>query len=134
MHALQHNKTNRGPVIWLAVGLALLATLSYLLIQLGALGVGDLRPAERPAVIVSVAASGYLLGGLLILARHRWLWMIGSVINALVILFFVLAYLHRPAILFSPGGLVTKMVELLLEGCLLALIVTSWHRSRHLTE
>jgi hypothetical protein len=26
------------------------------------------------------------------------------------------------------------MVELLLEGCLLALIVTSWHRSRHLTE
>lgn len=134
MNALQHNKTKRGPIIWLAVGLALLATLSYLLIQLGALGVGNLRPAEMPSVIVSVAASGYLLGGLLILARRRWLWIAGAMINALVILFFVLAYLHRPAVLFSPGGLVTKMVELLLEGCLLALIVTSWHRSRYLTE
>jgi hypothetical protein len=104
MNALQHNQTNRGPIMWLAVGLALLATLSYLLIQLGALGVGDLRPAEMPAVIVYVAASGYLLGGLLILARRRWLWMVGAVINALVILFFVLAYLHRPAVLFPQAG------------------------------
>jgi hypothetical protein len=109
----------------LAVGLALLAAISYLLIQLGVLAVGDLQPTEAPTTIVYVAAGSYLLGGLLILVRRRWLWIVGAVINGLVILFFIMMYLNRPAVLFSPGGLVTKIAQLLLEGCLLALIVTS---------
>jgi hypothetical protein len=130
MSAVRHIQTNRVGVIWLAVVLALIAALSYLMIQLGLLGVGDLQPTEGPSAIVYVAAGGYLLGGLLILARRRWLWIVGVVINALVILFFVIAYLHRPAVMFSPGGLATKAAQLLLEACLLALIVTGWHRSR----
>lgn len=130
MSIVHHIHSERGRVMWLAVGLALLAATSYLLIQEGLLGVGDLQPSERPAAIVDVAAGGYLLGGLLILACRRWLWIAGAVINALVILFFILAYLSRPAVLFSPGGLVTKIAQLLLEVCLLALIVTGWHRSR----
>ena len=76
-----------------------------------------------------VAAGGYLLGGLLILVRRRWLWIVGAVINALVILLFVMAYLNRPAVMFSPGGLITKAAQLLLEVVLLALIITGWHRS-----
>jgi len=78
---------------------------------------------------VYVAAGGYLLGGLLILVRRRWLWIVGAVINALVILLFVMAYLNRPAVMFSPGGLITKAAQLLLEVVLLALIITGWHRS-----
>jgi hypothetical protein len=123
-------KTTRVLVMWLAVGLAQFAAISYLLIQLDILGVGDLQPTARPAAIVYVAAGGYLLGGLLILVRRRWLWIVGAEINTLVILFFVMAYLHRPAVMFSPGGLATKAAQLLLEVCLLALIVTGWHRSR----
>ena len=94
-------KTTRVLVMWLAVGLAQLAAISYLLIQLDILGVGDLQPTARPAAIVYVAAGGYLLGGLLILVRRRWLWIVGAEINTLVILFFVMAYLHRPAVMFS---------------------------------
>jgi hypothetical protein len=117
--------------MWLAVALALIAALSYLMIQLGLLGVGDLQPTEGPAAIVYVAAGGYLLGGLLILVRRRWLWIVGTVINALVILFFFMAYANRPAVMFSPGGLATKAAQLLLEVSLLYLIVTGWHHAHH---
>jgi hypothetical protein len=127
---VQQTHTNLVRVMWLAVTLALIAALSYMMIQLGLLGVGDLQPTEGPPIIVYVAAGCYLLGGLLILVRRRWLWIIGAVINALVILFFVMAYLHRPVVMFSPGGLVTKAAQLLLEVSLLYLIMTGWHYSR----
>ena len=135
MSALQQKiQTNREPVMWLAVALALLAALSYLLIQFGILGVGDLQTAEGPAVIVYVAAGCYLLGGLLILLHRRWLWITGAVINAFVILFFVMAYANRPSVMFSPGGLVTKAAQLLLEVSLLYLIIAGWHHVRRLAS
>jgi hypothetical protein len=56
---------------------------------------------------------------------------VDAVINALVILFFVMAYQHRPAVMFSPGGLTTKAAQLLLEVTLLYLIMTDWWRQRH---
>jgi len=120
MGTLQHEQAKRLSVMWLAVALALVAAASYLLIQFGLLGVGDLPRTQQLAAIVFVAAGGYLLGGLLILARRRWLWMVGAVINALVILFFVAMYVNRPAVMFSAGGLATKLAQVLLEVCLLA--------------
>jgi hypothetical protein len=121
------------PLTWLAVGLSLLAAISHLLIERQLLAVGDLQAADRPTTIVLVAAACYALGGLLILVRHAWLWMVGAGVNLLVILFFVLAHLGRPAVLFSPGGLATKGAQVLLEISLLALIVMSWRR-QHSTE
>ena len=65
-------------VMWVAVALATIAALAYVMIEVGVLGVG---PAKGPAGIVYAAAGGYLLGGLLILVRRRWLWMIGATIK-----------------------------------------------------
>lgn len=130
MKIVQHTQNNRVRVLWLSVALALVAALSYLMIQMGVLGVGDLKPSEQPSAIVYMAAGCYVLGGLLILLRRRWLWNVGAVINALVILFFAMAYIHRPSVMFSTGGLVTKITQLLLEVCLLVLIVAGWHHSR----
>ena len=127
---VQQTNTHRVRVMWLAVALALIAALSYMMIQLGLLGVGDLQLTEGPPAIVYMAAGSYLLGGLLILVRRRWLWIVGAVMNALVILFFVMAYQHRPAVMFSPGGLATKAAQLLLEVSLLYLIMAGWHHSR----
>ncbi len=115
-------------IAWLAVALALLAALSYVMIGLGVLAVGDLQTAEAPATIVYVAAGSYLAGGLLILAHRRGLLIAGAVINALVLLVFFQAYQHRPAVLFSPGGLASKAAQVLLEVALLYLIVTRWPR------
>lgn len=92
--------------------LAFLTALPYLLMQFNVLGVGDLQVDGKPAGIIYVAAGCYLLGGLLILLRNRWLLLFGAFINAMVILFFFSVYQDRPAVMFSPGGLVSKRVGL----------------------
>ena len=114
----------RDRVLWADVGLAGVAALAYLLIGGGILAVGDLQQADAPPAIIFVCAGCYLLGGLLILWRRRSLWMAGAAINALVMLVFFSAYAARPAVLFSPGGLLTKAAQVLLEVGLIYLIVT----------
>lgn len=131
MVAVDQRSLNHVRVMWLAVALAVIAAVGYILIGFNILAVGDLQTGERPAMIIYVAASSYLLGGLLILLRRRWLWLVGAVINALIILFFLMAYLERPAVLFSPGGLVTKAAQLLLELSLIYLIITNWRSMHH---
>jgi hypothetical protein len=121
---------SRARLKWLAVALAGLAAGAYVLIANHILGVGDLAPSEVPAAIIYVAAGCYLLGGLLILLRWRWLWIFGAGVNALVVLIFVQSYLARPDVMFSPGGLVSKALQVLLELSLLSLIVADWRRVR----
>jgi hypothetical protein len=130
MIAIERERGFHVQVMWLAVGLALIAALSYVLIDLHVLAVGDLGADEMPSGIVYAAAGSYFLGGLLILLRRRWLWIIGAIINALVMLIFVSAYLQRPAVMFSPGGLASKAAQLLLEAGLITLIVSDWRRAR----
>jgi len=129
MITLEQQSINRMRVLWLAVGLAMVAAMTYILIGLHVLAVGDLQTAERPATIIYVAAGCYVLGGMLILLRRRWLWIVGAAINALVILFFLMAYQDRPVVLFSPGGLASKVAQLLLEVSLIYLIITGWRRA-----
>jgi hypothetical protein len=117
-------------VLWLAVTMALITALAYLLMAWNVLGVGDLQPGEEGGVIVYVAAACYLVGGLLILVQRRWLWVAGAVVNALVMLFFFMMYQDRPAVLLSPGGLASKAAQLALQGVLIYLIVTDWWRAR----
>jgi hypothetical protein len=92
---------------WLAVGLALFTALTYILIASNVLGVGDPQAGRDDGIIVYVAAGCYLVGGLLILLRNRWLLLFGALINAMVILFFFSMYQTRPEVMFSPGGFVS---------------------------
>lgn len=134
MLAVEQTNTNanRVRVMWLALALAVCAALAYVMIAQNILGVGDLRTTEGPPDIVYLAAGSYLLGGLLILLRMRWLWIAGAVMNALVMFSFAMAYAVRPAVLFSPGGLATKTAQLLLEAALIYLIATDLRRSQSL--
>lgn len=133
MSAIRHNQDNHLRTLWLAVGLAVIAGFAYVLIAQNILTVGDVQPSEGPPTIVYVAAVSYLIGGLLTLARRRWLWIFGAVINALVILFFFQLYQDRPSVLLSPGGLISKAAQILLEIVLVYLIVASWWRERRST-
>ncbi len=121
--------TNRAAALWLAFALAIVAALVYVLIAQGMMAIGDVPQAKEGIGIVYAAAGGYLLGGLLILVRRRWLWIIGAVINALVIIFFFRMYQNRPSVLLSPGGLISKAAQILLEVTLIYLILR-WRRSR----
>jgi hypothetical protein len=115
--------------MWLAVVLALIIALAYVLMALNVLGVGDLQMDEKPATIIYVAAGCYLLGGLLILLCNRWLLIFGAGINALVILFFFNLYKERPAVMFSPGSLLSKIAQILLEIALLYIMAVNWRQS-----
>ncbi len=126
-----HQTTTLPRVMCAAAALALLAAVAYVLINAGVLAVGDVPHEEGSIAIAYVAAGCYLLGGLLILLRLRWLWIFGLVMNTLVLLFFCQMYQNRPVVIFSPGGLATKIAQLLLEVSPIYLIITDWRKARH---
>ena len=122
--------TNNTRIMWTAVVLALVTSLSYVLMALNVLGVADLQVGEKPANIIFVAAGCYLLGGLLILTRNRWLLLFGVFINAMIIWFFYNTYQNRPTVMLSPGGLVSKIAQALLEVALICVIAVNWKKSK----
>lgn len=123
-------QTNSSRFTWLALGLALFTALTYILIAFNVLGVGDPQVARDGGSIIYVAAGCYLLGGLLILLRNRWLLIFGAFINFMVILFFFSMYQTRPEVMLSPGGLISKLAQILLEIVLLLVLVTNWKHSK----
>jgi hypothetical protein len=128
MKTLQHSNTTHVRIVWSAVALALCTALAYILMALNILEAGDLQVGEKPINIIFVAAGCYLLGGLLILLRNRWLLLFGAFINAMVILFFFNLYRDRPAVMFSPGGLASKSAQIMLEVALLYIVAVNWHK------
>ena len=128
MKNIQSSTTNYVRIMWAAVTLAMVTAIAYLLIAFNILGVGDLQTGEKPPAIIYVAAGCYFLGGLLILLRKRGLLIFGASINVLVILFFFKMYQSRPAVMLSPGGLVSKVAQILLEIALLYIIATNWQK------
>jgi hypothetical protein len=129
MNKIQKSKIDQV-MIWLAVALAIITAIAYVMIAQGVLGVGDLQTQNAPSGIVYAAAGCYLLGGLLILLRRRWLWIFGIFMNTLVMLAFFNMYKARPSVMFSAGGLFTKIPQILLEVTLFYLVITDWLRSR----
>lgn len=119
----------KGLIIGCVV-LAGLAALFYFLTGAGILQPGELDVEGAPPAIAYVAGASYVIGGLLILVRKRWLWIIGAVINALVIAMFFSAYASRPDVFLSIPGLGTKIPEILLEIALIYLIVICRQRKR----
>ncbi len=122
---MEINLNTKNNLVWLAFSLACFTSIAYVLIALQLLPIGLSDPSTEGGVIIFVAAGCYLLGGLLILTRRKWLWIVGIIINALVVFFFFNMYQARPEVVFSTGGLVTKIPQLLLEFSLIYLLVTS---------
>lgn len=123
-------RTNSSRFTYLALGLALFTALTYILIASNVLGVGDPQVARDGGSIIYVAASCYLLGGLLILLCNRWLLLFGGLINFMVILFFFSMYQTHPEVMFSPGGFLSKLAQILLEILLLLMLITNWKHSK----
>jgi hypothetical protein len=134
MNTVQQSNVNHIRGMWTAVTLAIVTAIAYVLIAFNILGVGDLQTSEKPAGIIYFAAGCYLLGGLLILTRKRRLLIFGATINALVILFFYNMYQNRPAVIFSPGGLVSKVAQTLLEIALIYIIAVNRKKAKNETK
>jgi hypothetical protein len=123
-------KPNIQRATWMVVALALFAATAYVLINASVLAVGNGPHEEGSTTMAYIAAGCYFFGGLLILLRRRWLWIIGLVMNTLVLLFFSQMHQAQPVVILSPGGLATKIAQVLLEVCLIYLIITDWRQTR----
>jgi hypothetical protein len=109
--------------------LAFIAAVFYILLASRVITASTLESKDVYRVIMYVAGGCYILGGLLILAKKRWLWIVGLVMNTLVMGFFFTRYINNPAVIFSLPGLGTKIPQIILEMGLVYLIVT-YHKNR----
>jgi hypothetical protein len=103
--------------------LALISALVYVFLILGIMKVGDMFPDEGVPVYFYIVPTGYVIGGLLIFLKRRWLWITGAVLNSIPIVVFYAAYAGRPDIMLSAPGIIAKIAQVLLEIGLIYLIV-----------
>jgi hypothetical protein len=115
-------KSMKGIMIG-CTALAFIAGIFYILLASHVLTV-PLNDEGKYQTIVYVAGGCYILGGLLVLAKKRWLWIFGLVMNTLVMAFFFTRYFNNPAVYVSLPGLGTKIPQILLEAGLIYLIAT----------
>ena len=111
--------------------LAIISAVAYTLMGVGILQAGDLTGDTMPSFYY-VIPGGYVVGGLLILVRKRWLWITGAIVNAFTILVFYANYAARPDVMLSAPGLITKIAQVLMEIGLIYLIAT--YRSSRVME
>jgi len=107
--------------------LAFIAAVFYVLLAAGIITVPSLADKGDHRAIILVAGGCYILGGLLILAKKRWLWIVGLVMNTLVMGIFFIMYSKNPAVILSLPGLGTKIPQIILEVGLVYLIATYHH-------
>ena len=110
-------------IMLVCLTLALISALIYVLLGIGIMHAGDLTSDDGIPAFFYIIPGGYVIGGLLVLLKKRWLWITGAVINALPIVIFYAAYAARPDVLLSTPGLITKIAQVLLEIGLIYLIV-----------
>jgi hypothetical protein len=110
-------------VMYVCLGLALVAATVYFLMAAGVMHAADLTTAkDAPPGIVWVAGACYAVCGFIILRKKRTLWIAGAVINAIVIVFFFAKYATQPDVITSAPGLISKIAQIFLEAGLIYLI------------
>ena len=122
------NTTMKTTTIACAV-LAFIAAAVYALVGTNVISIPRLGASEAPVAIFYIAAGCYLVGGLLVLWRRRWLWTVGLAANTWVISIFFLAYHHKPEMMVSAAGLATKIAQVLLEVGLIYLVAAGRSRT-----
>jgi multisubunit Na+/H+ antiporter MnhG subunit len=122
---LSRKDVSMKTLMYVSLGLTLVAALGYFLMGIGVIQPGSYDTNSAPTGIVWVACGCYVVGGALILLKRRNLWITGTVINAIVILFFYARYRSQSDIMLSAPGLITKIAQILLEAGLIYLIIKS---------
>lgn len=127
MKTLQHTNTNIDRMMWASAVLALGAGVVYTLIGQRLLGIGNVQVQDGDGTtFFYTVAVAYFIAATLLPVKNRWLWLAGGVMNSLVIVFYVQMNANRPDLLLSPGGLISKGVEVVLEVVLVCLIGFGW--------
>jgi hypothetical protein len=105
------------------VALAFIAAVFYFLLGAHIITAASLTGTSATQIIIFVAGGCYILGGLLILVKKRWLWIIGLVMNTLVLIVFFSMYAQKPDVILSLPGLGTKIPQIILEAGLIYMAI-----------
>jgi uncharacterized membrane protein len=118
-------------VVWVCLVLALAAALGYFLMGAGVIRAGDpnlsdaASGSDAPWGFDWIAGGFYVVAGLALLLKKRWISIALAVINLIPIVVFYLMWAGRPDIMWSAPGLITKIAQILLEIGLVYLLVKS---------
>ena len=115
---------------WVLLVLALVAASGYLLMGIGVIHAADLTLDDAPPGFTWIAGVFYVIAGLLMFLKKRWIYTAFSVINVFVIAVFVFMWAGRTDVLFSLPGLMTKIPQILLEIGLIYLLLKSKSAAR----
>jgi hypothetical protein len=122
-------------IIWICLIAALVAALGYFLMGAGVIRAGDpalvdaASSTDAPWGFDWIAGGFYVIAGLALLLRKRWVFIALSIINLIPIVVFYFMWAGRPDILWSAPGLITKIAQVLLEAGLVFLLVKSRRRT-----
>ena len=115
---------------WVLLVLALVAASGYLLMGIGVIHAADLTLDDAPPGFTWIAGVFYVIAGLLMFLKKRWIYTAFSIINILVIAVFIFMWAGRTDVLFSLPGLMTKIPQILLEIGLIYLLLKSKSAAR----
>ena len=118
---------------WVLLVLALVAASGYLLMGIGVIQAADLTLDDAPPGFTWIAGVFYVIAGLLMFLKKRWIYTAFSVINVFVIAIFIFMWAGRTDVLFSLPGLMTKIPQILLEIGLIYLLLKSKSAARSIT-
>jgi len=111
-------------IAWGTFVMALLAALAYILMGMGVIHPGNLDDGSRPSFFYLIPA-GYILMGVLVFFKWRWIRFASAALVALTIIVFYTKYAGQPDVMWSAPGLITKISQVLMLAGLIYLIVKS---------
>lgn len=119
-------------ISWVCLVLALVAALGYFLMGAGIIQAGDpvLNDASSSDTTAPwgfdwIAGGFYVIAGLALLLKKRWVPVTLAVINIIPIAGFYFMWADRPDVLWSAPGLITKVAQILLELGLVFYLIRS---------
>ncbi len=120
-----------GNAVRLALVLALVVALGYFLMGAGIIQAGDpgLNDGSygdtAPWGFDWIAGGVYVIAGLALILKKRWIPITLAVINIIPIAVFYFMWADRPDVLWSAPGLITKIAQVLLESGLVYHLIRS---------
>jgi len=104
--------------------MALISALAYVLMGIGVMSPEDLESGDPTPAFFYIIPTFYVIYGITVLLKKRWLWITVALLNAFTIIMFYVMYVGRTDIMLSAAGLITKIDQILMEMGLIYLIVT----------
>jgi hypothetical protein len=108
-------------VVWGCIALAFIAAIAYVLMGVGVIHPGNLDDGSMPSFFYIIPAA-YVVMGVLILSRWRWIRIVSAVVVAFTIVVFYARYAAQPDVIWSAPGLITKIAQIFMLAGLIYLL------------